>query len=195
MLKGKFIVLYGINNLGKTTQAELLVKKLSENKISVELVKYPIYTLEPTGPIINEFLRRGNPYKLSSREAQILYAYNRAQFEVEINKMLNRGIWIVAEDYWGTGVAWGIGSGVDREFLLRINRPFQREDVAILLNGERFLSGKEPNHRHEDDDELSQKVKIAHEKLAQSFNWKIINANQTFQQVQNDIWAIVKSLL
>jgi len=31
MKKGKLIVLYGINNLGKTTQAELLVEKIKSN--------------------------------------------------------------------------------------------------------------------------------------------------------------------
>lgn len=29
LTKGKFIVLYGINNLGRTTQAKLLVKRLN----------------------------------------------------------------------------------------------------------------------------------------------------------------------
>ena len=33
--KGKFIVLYGINNLGKTTQAKLLVKNLKNSGVSV----------------------------------------------------------------------------------------------------------------------------------------------------------------
>ena len=42
-MRGKFIVLYGINNLGKTTQAKFLVEKLQSQGLRAEYVKYPIY--------------------------------------------------------------------------------------------------------------------------------------------------------
>ena len=41
--KGKFIVLYGNNNVGKSTQAKLLVEKLKEKGENVRYFKYPIY--------------------------------------------------------------------------------------------------------------------------------------------------------
>ena len=81
MTKGKLIVFYGINRLGKSTQAKLLVERLkSINKKSVYL-KYAIYDLEPSGKLINSYLRESNPYNFSSREFQILQVLNRQQFE------------------------------------------------------------------------------------------------------------------
>ena len=47
-MKGKLIVLYGINNIGKTTQSDLLAEYLSKNNFDVEQIKLPDYALEPS---------------------------------------------------------------------------------------------------------------------------------------------------
>jgi len=53
MKKGLFVVLHGINNLGKTTQAKLLVEKLQSEGHKAEYMKYPVYDLDPSGKILN----------------------------------------------------------------------------------------------------------------------------------------------
>jgi len=195
MSRGKLIVIYGINNLGKTTQAKILVERLKKEGYKAEYLKYPIYDLEPTGPMINDYLRRDNPYNLTPREVQILYTLNRYQFEPRLREKLEQGINIVAEDYIGTGLAWGIGTGVDESFLKKINSSLLKEDLAILLYGERFKIAVENGHRHEENEKLTLKVRDAHENLAFKLGWTKINANQTIEQVANDIWQEVKRLL
>ncbi len=143
MERGRFIVIYGINNLGKTTQAKLLVERLKSLGRKAEYLKYPVYDLGPSGPDLDEYLRHANPKRLDAEQAQTLFAENRTQFEPTLKSKLANGIDIVAEDYWGTGLAWGIGAGADKGFLLKINRNFLREDLALLLVGKRFDSGKE----------------------------------------------------
>ena len=54
---GKFIAIYGINNIGKSTQTSLLVQKLVGRGVRVEYFKYPLYDLDPTGKMLNEILR------------------------------------------------------------------------------------------------------------------------------------------
>jgi thymidylate kinase len=115
MKKGKFIVIYGTNNLGKTTQAKLLVKNIKKSGQKAEYLKYPVYNLEPAGGLINAYLRKGNPYKFSPREAQLLHFIDRLKFDPILEKKLKKGINIVAEDYFGTAVAWGSGAGVDKD--------------------------------------------------------------------------------
>lgn len=195
MPNGKFIVLYGVNNLGKSTQAGLLVEKITQENKNAVHVKYPIYDIKPTGLLLNEYLRKGNPKGLTPREAQIIYAYNREQFEEKIKDYQNQGVHIIAEDYWGTGVAWGIGQGVDQKFLLEINADFQHEDIAILLYGKRFIDAREKSHLHETNDDLTNKVADAHEELANQFGWSRVHANQTIEKVHQDIWKIVKKAL
>src|ERR1051325_8874899 len=108
--RGKFITIYGVNNLGKTTQARLLAGEIAEwvtqktgitDGVKSVYRKYPIYELPPSGPMINRYLRsdrrdplnprsdnadRRNPFGLSPREAQIMYVLNRTQFDPHLRK-------------------------------------------------------------------------------------------------------------
>lgn len=190
-MKGKFIVLYGINNLGKSTQVKLLIEKLGKYGIHAEYLKYGVYDLKPSGEMLNEYLRKGNLYNFSPREFQMCHALNRTQYEPVLKQKLEEGTWIIAEDYKGTGIAWGIGAGVDKDFLLRLNEHLLKEDLCILFDGERFISGIEADHKHEQNDELTQKVRAVHLQLADTFGWSVINANQLVPIVHQHIWDIV----
>ena len=47
-MKNKFIVLYGINNIGKSTQVEKLVARLGSVRDDCAVsIKYPFYKREP----------------------------------------------------------------------------------------------------------------------------------------------------
>lgn len=193
--KGKLIVLYGINNLGKSTQAKLLVERLLKEGYKAEYLKYPLYDLAPAGPLINNYLRGGNPHKFTPREFQVLQVLNRTQYEPVLKSKLEAGINIVAEDYLGTGLAWGLGAGVDEDFLKKMNSHLLKEDLAVLFEGQRFSAGIEEAHQHEQDDGLTEKVRQAHEKLADEFGWKRIKANETINEISEKLWQIVKIIL
>jgi dTMP kinase len=192
MKPGKLITLYGVNNLGKTTQAKLLVDRLNRAGHQAEYLKYPIYDLEPFGPLLNDYLRNGNPENFSAREVQLNFVLNRTQYEPTLNKKLAGGISVVAEDYCGTGIAWGIGAGVDKNFLEEINSHLRREDLAFLFDGERFTGAIENNHHHETNEELTARVREAHLELGQEFGWRKINANLSIIEIEEQIWRIVK---
>lgn len=194
-IKGKFIVLYGINNLGKTTQAKMLVDKLNAQGNKTEFIKYPIYNLPPSGTILNNYLRGGNIFNLTPREAQIFYTKNRTQFEIELKKKLEEGINIIAEDYTGTGICWGMGAGVDEMFLKYINSHLLEEDLAFLFDGERFKEATEQNHKHETNDDLTNKVRWAHLKLGQEKGWKKVNANLTINEIHEILWREISNLI
>ena len=135
---GKFIVLYGTNNLGKTTQAKLLVEKLNQNGFPAEYLKYPIYDLAPTGRKINQILRGGADQKISELELQELYAQNRRDFEPTLKEKLEGGINIVTEDYIGTGLAWGVTKGAPLTQLEKQNQNLQPRRKHLLA-GELWL--------------------------------------------------------
>ncbi len=195
MAKAKFIVFYGINNLGKTTQAKKLVERLNKEGYKSEYLKYPIYDLKPSGPILNDYLRHNNPYNLSPREAQIIYTNNRIQYQKTLQEKLDKGINIIAEDYTGTGLAWGIGAGVEKDFLENINSSLLKEDLAFLFDGDRFTNAKENGHKHENNDTLTEKVREIHLNLAKEKNWRIINANSDIEEIHQKIFSYVISLI
>ncbi len=194
-MKGKFIVFYGINNLGKTTQAKLLVQWLNGLGISAKYLKYAIYDLEPTGPRLNAYLRKGNPEKLTPLEFQELQIKNREDFEPELKKILEQGTWVVAEDYRGTGIAWGTGAGIDQSYLEAKNSHLMDEDFVFFFDGDRFKSGIESVHTHEQDEILIQKVRTIHQNLAKKHGWVTVDANNTIEQIFQYIKGLVMQIL
>ncbi|MFH0776208.1 MAG: hypothetical protein V1936_01185 [Patescibacteria group bacterium] len=233
-MDGKFIAVYGINNIGKSTQTSLLVQRLVRAGIPVEYVKYPIYDLDPTGKMLNEILRgkqkmsvqsiieffegtkvrRPSPKRkqaiafrrqpivsskeirqqVTEEELQMWYSLNRYQFDPQIRKKLASGVSIVAEDYTGTGLAWGAAKGADLDWLIGVNKFLQKPDLEILIDGERFLAGKEKVHLHESSDRLIAKARASFLKLAKKNAWRIVDANRTIPEISAEIWSIIEPL-
>lgn len=192
MREGLFIVIYGINNLGKTTQAKMLVESFQQAGLAAEYLKYPIYDLAPTGPKINEILRSGEKQLITEEELQKIYVQNRVDYQPQLCKKISEGVNIVAEDYSGTGIAWGWSKGADLVNLIALNKGLLKPDIEILLDGERFIGGKEENHLHESNDELMDKCRANHLLLAARFGWQVVGANQTVEEVQWDILQILE---
>jgi len=169
----------------------MLVEKLNARAINTSYLKYPLYELEPSGPLLNNYLRGGNPHKLSNRESQIIYILNRTQYDLTLRQRILQGEWVVAEDYVGTGIAWGMGGGVARAFTETLSRHLLKEDLAILFKGDRFLDSREKGHLHEEDDALVERVQKAHEELAADYGWVVVSANDTVENVAVQVWRII----
>lgn len=183
-MKGITIALYGINNLGKTTQAELLVKNLQSLAYKAVYQKYAVYDLEPSGVLLNSYFRENNPYNFSPETMQTLQVLNRTQFEPKLKKMLAEGYIVVMEDYTGTGIAWGMANGVKKPYLKEVNSHLLKEDIAFYFYGERFLQSKETGHTHEEDTSLMQKAALAHQELAEEYLWVPIYANDPIEVIE-----------
>jgi len=198
MNKGKFIAIYGINGIGKTTQVDLLVSYLQQQGKIAKRLKYPIYDLEPEGPFIYKYLRdpefRSNN-ELSTHDLQKKYAENRRGFETSLKKQIEDGEWIVAEDYVGTGIAWGLTWGGELDYLEDINKDLLKPDLEILMHGDRFLSAIEKDHRNEMNEERIIICKNFHELLCSRYSWTKVNANQEIVKVQDDIINQIEILL
>lgn len=199
MSKGKFIVIYGPNNIGKTTQVKLLAQQMITTERQLLTLKYPIYPLKPTGPKINEILRskdREQFKDLKETDIQKLFAQNRRDFQATLQKVLQAGINVLAEDYLGTGIAWGMTRGVSLKALEKINSGLLKPDISILMDGERFLSKVESTHINEGlVADLWGKNREIHLQLAEKYNWIKVNANREIAKVQQDIWQIVSEKL
>jgi len=192
---GILFTILGVTNVGKTTQQKLLVERLRNEGYTVAEVKYPKYDIEPTGPRINNYLRKGNPENLSAKDFQELNVQNRKDFEPELLKMLKENDIVIAEMYTGTGIAYGIGDGLSKEWFVKMNDSLKKADLSILLDGTRYLESKEKNHIFENDDKKTEKIREAHLDLAREYLWKIIDANKTISQIHDEIYLELKKHL
>jgi thymidylate kinase len=195
MQRGRFIAIYGINNIGKSTHARLLTQRLIKEGYKAIYLKYPIYNLEPTGPKINTILRSGNKQSLSEEDLQTIFMRNRKDYEPTLRNILNEGYIVVAEDYTGTGIAWGTAKGADQKWLTELNAPLLKEDFSILLTGRRNILARENSHIHETNDQLIAKVGKVLLDLAGKYNWRIVELQEKIEDTANLIWIQIEAFL
>jgi len=194
-MKGKFITIYGINNIGKTTQSKMLVKRLKAAGHDAHYVKYPVYDVQPSGDFINGVLRSTDEQHISEEELQMWFAVNRYQFQPTLEKWLNEGAIVVAEDYAGTGIAWGIAKGLDEDWVEMINSKVLQEDFAIVIEGERTLRAIEDVHVHERNDELIAKSLTAHSHLTEKYGWARVPLQEKINDTSDLIFEKVEKFL
>jgi dTMP kinase len=186
------ITLYGVNNIGKSTQAELLVERLNKTGHEAIYVKYPVYSIEPTGPFLHEFLRSGEAQSISEEELQLWFTLNRFQFQPQLQEWLNEGKIVIAEDYTGTGLAWGTVKGADTEWLKQMNAHLIQEDLAILMDGERFKQSVESGHLHETDDALMKNSRQVHLDLGEELGWIKIPVLDGIGVMHESLWELLQ---
>lgn len=195
MKKGVFITLYGINNIGKSTHAKRLVKRLQQEGHDAVYLKYPIYDLAPTGPELNDILRSGGGQQVSEEDLQTLFMQNRKDFEGELREMLATGKVVVAEDYTQTGISWGTAKGLDEQWVETLNEDLLKEDFSLLLVGERAMKAKERGHLHESDDDLVERVDQILRRRAKMFGWRVIELQPTKDETAVLVWEEVRKFL
>lgn len=84
-----------------------------------------------------------------------------------------------------------MGNDIDQAFLQELNSHLYPSDLAFFFDGERFSSGIEKNHQHESNNELMQKVRKIHQKLAQEQGRTPINANLSIEEIQTQLQTII----
>ena len=122
MQRGKFISFEGSEGCGKSTQIRRFVDWLRGTGREV------LVTREPGGTAVGEKIRHllqhdPDAAALTAESELLLFAASRAQLVREvILPALDRGVWVVADRFLdSTTVYQGVGRGLDREAVQRIN--------------------------------------------------------------------------
>ncbi len=157
-------------------------------------VKFPNYKVEPTGTFLYKTLR-AEEQKISESELQLWFVLNRYQSEPFIKKSIEEGYVVIAEDYTGTGIAWGVAKGLDMDWMETVNEHLRKENLAIMLFGERDLRAKEKIHVHEQNDKLIEKSKKIHGLLAKKYGWKKIAIQPKVMDTAKMIFKVVDDFL
>jgi dTMP kinase len=95
------IVIEGIDGSGKTTQTELLIKKLKSAGYKTATLNFPQYEENFFGGLVKQFLQGefGQINQVDPHLASILYALDRWETVSRINKWLKQGRVIVLNRY------------------------------------------------------------------------------------------------
>lgn len=185
------ITLYGVNNIGKSTHARLLTEKLNKQGLPAVYLKYPIYELEPSGVYLNQLIRSPKQ-QVTEEELQTWFLLNRLQYQPVLQKLLAEGKTVVSEDYTWTGIAWGAAKGADPQWLKNINSPLIKEDLAILLHGQRQTVAVENTHIHENDEKILRRCQEYLLLFAAENDWRQVEIQPAVEATATLIWQEVE---
>lgn len=129
--QGKFIVFDGLDGSGQSTQAKLLNDFLINEGRKVVLTKEPTLDSE-TGKRIKEVLDKRS--EMDAGELQELFAKDRKEhLENTIIPALKEGKIVICDRYFFSSFAFGKASGLDLDWLIKINDEFLLPDLTFIL--------------------------------------------------------------
>jgi len=129
-MKGKFVVVEGLDGSGASTQVAMLSEYLASKRYKV------LVTKEPTNNLIGGLIRGQltHEWKSNPECLQLLFAADRSHhIEKEIIPALEKGMIVISDRYMYSSLAFG-SIDCDIEWLKSINAKFLKPDVSIILN-------------------------------------------------------------
>lgn len=142
--KGKFIVIEGVDGVGKSTQYDMLKEHLENSGKNVKTIKFPRYEESFYGRMVKRYLNGefGDHKTISPYLITLFYALDRTQAKDEIYDYLAHGDYVLADRYTWSNIAFRAASVKDSErdnFMdwveeveYNVNK-IPREDIVIVL--------------------------------------------------------------
>lgn len=192
---GLFIVLYGPSGVGKSKQLDLLAERFASLKMTTKRVEYPIYSLKPSGPVLKKILW-GQGEQPEEEEMQKLFVQNRRDFEPTLKSWLGVGMTVLAEDYKGTGMVWGVTRGLSASKMEEMNRDFIEPDISILIDGPRRLDLRPgEGHVYQQDEDEWYRARKVYLSMADKYGWVRVGGDAPILTVAGRIWAVIRPVM
>jgi len=200
-MKGKFIVIEGIDGCGKTTQIDELSKWLPKSGLINKGSKL-ITTREPGGSLLGKKLRGlildNNENNKPSKLAELLlYSADRAEHVTKIiSPALNNNNWVLSDRFSDSTLAYqGYGRKIDLEIIKKIESIVcqgEYPDITFFLEispQESILRRKNeiPDRIESEGISFLEKVNEGFKLIAKEKNWKVISASQNIKTISNQI--------
>ncbi len=200
-MKGKFIVIEGIDGCGKTTQVDELSKWLPNSGLINKKSKV-ITTREPGGSLLGKKLRglildNNENNKPSSLAELLLYSADRAEHVSKIiSPALNNNDWVISDRFSDSTLAYqGYGRNINFEIIQNIEFIVcqgEYPDLTFFLEispEESILRRKNeiPDRIESEGIRFLEKVNEGFKKIAKEKNWEVISASQNIQTISNQI--------
>ena len=200
-MKGKFIVIEGIDGCGKTPQIDELSKWLPKSGLIKKGSKL-ITTREPGGSQLGKKLRslildNNENNKPSSLAELLLYSADRAEHVSKIiSPALKNDDWVISDRFSDSTLAYqGYGRNINLEIIKNIESIVcqgEYPDLTFFLEispEESILRRKNeiPDRIESEGIKFLEKVNKGFKLIAKEKNWEVISATQNIQNISNQI--------
>ena len=200
-MRGKFIVIEGIDGCGKTTQIDEISRWLPNSGLIAKNSKL-VKTREPGGSLLGKKLRNlildnNTNNKPSSLAELLLYSADRAEHVSKIiSPALDKMDWVISDRFADSTLAYqGYGRDINLEIIKNIESIVcqgERPDLTIFLEisaKESILRRKDlvPDRMESEGIKFLQKVNEGFKLIAKQKNWKVISAMQNVDTISKEI--------
>ena len=200
-MKGKFIVIEGIDGCGKTTQIDELSQWLPNSGL-LKKESTLITTREPGGSLLGKKLRElildnNENNKPSSLAELLLYSADRAEHVSKIiSPALKKNNWVISDRFSDSTMAYqGYGRNINLEIIKNIESIVcqgEYPDLTFFLeiSPEESISRRKnemPDRIESEGIRFLEKVNEGFKLIAKEKNWKVISASQNIQTISNQI--------
>ena len=200
-MRGKFIVIEGIDGCGKTTQINEISRWLPTSGLmrgNSKLIK----TREPGGSLLGKKLRKlildnNQTNKPSPLAELLLYSADRAEHVSKIiSPALEKEDWVISDRFSDSTLAYqGYGRNINLEIIKNIESIVcqgEQPDLTIFLEisaEESVLRRKNlvPDRIESEGIKFLQKVNEGFKLIAKEKNWKVISATQNINIISKEI--------
>jgi dTMP kinase len=198
-----FITLEGPEGSGKSMQIRELADFIREQGFEVLTTREPGGTF--IGDQIREVIMRMDNTMMHPNTEILLFCAARAQIVTEvIRPNLDKGVVVISDRYGDSTLAYqGYGHGLDLKILkqiLQFATGGLQPDLTLLLDvdvdeglNRKIKGGSEWNRLDAQQVEFHRRVRTGYKEMAlvEPIRWKVINASNNPQKVQQDIREVV----
>jgi len=200
-----FITFEGGEGCGKSVQARVLYRRLSQSGIPVLLTHEPGGT--PFGNRIGRWLKWAQDRDISPLTELLLFNASRAQLVSKVLKPdMKEGKVVICDRYSDSTTAYqSYGRGLDLEMVKAINNTAiqgLKPDLTVLLDiqageGLARIKARRPDRFEQEDIAFHRRVREGFLKLAAGDpeRWLVVDATQSKRKIAGIIWQRVSQLL
>jgi len=191
-LRGRIIALEGIDQSGKRTQTRLLANELKKKGAKVSTISFPIYK-SASGRQIQRFLEGKQKYPTTA--LHMLYSLNRWENQKQIIKLTQSSDFVIADRYYPSNLAYGVSRGLSLDWLQGLDSGLPTASLVLVLDvpvHSSFTRKSRGRDATERDKQLLTKVRRTYGRLAKEFDWKIVDATRSVEEVHETVWSIVR---
>ena len=184
------IAIEGLDQAGKKTQTDMLVKALRRIKIKTATFSFPDYSTV-IGKEIKSYLY--GKRKFTPEIIHFLYAANRQEKLDEIKKSSSKNSVLIMNSYYHSNLVYGIANGLKEKWLQKLEDGLPKADLVIVLDtskSDSFSRKKSKRDKFEKDKKFSKKISQIYRRLAKKHRWKIVSSD-TKQETHKEIMKIV----
>ncbi len=186
------IAIEGIDGAGKTTVARYLFEELKRRGYDVVLLKEP--TESEYGRRVRELLRSGK----SNPHLELKLFLRDREWNVQNNVLpaLEKGKIVVMDRYYYSTIAYQGASGIDADYIKRLNERFPKPDLVIILDVRPEVALKRIKDRRKErfeNPDFLRKVREIFRSIKN--NVVVVDAERDLETVKSEVLNVVLKYL